>query len=379
MNLSILKRQIKDFALDVGIDKIGFTDADPLLEHLPRLIERKEADYKYAFNEGDPERRVNPLAHLPRAASVISVAVAYTGTENDAPESHSSARGRMSLISRGQDYHAVVRNKLDKLQQFILSFVPEAQVVPMVDRAEILEKAIAVKAGLGWFGKNTLLVTPEYGSLVCLGELVTDIPFPPDRPLEIKCGSCRECVAACPTNALDEGSKLNPDRCLAGLTQYKNLSPADLRDSMSNLLYGCDTCQTVCPFNQKARTHEHPEFAGEPEDCFPVLTDILVMTNAEFKRRFGLTSGAWRGRTPIQRNAAIAAGNLGDVTAVPILIKIMFSDTRPTMRAISAWALGKIGAPDGKKALTEARKTEKHPEVIIEIEAALGMEKKGSQ
>ncbi|MHB9093766.1 MAG: tRNA epoxyqueuosine(34) reductase QueG [Eubacteriales bacterium] len=370
-----IKDEIKNYARIIGIDKIGFTDARPLSEHLPLLIRRKDAGHAYAVNEGDPHKRVDPSKHIPDAKSVISAAVVYpwqeTSQEPAAQSVSGPARGRISLISRGTDYHVVVRDKLEKLREHIMSVVPKAQTIITVDNEEILEKAIAVKAGLGWFGRNTLLVTPEYGSWVCLGELITDLPFPPDQPLGSGCGSCRRCVDSCPTGALDEDKNLNPDRCLAAITQSKCLPPPGIRELMGKTLYGCDICQQACPYNAKAKAVGHREFTGDPENAFPVLAEILDMTNAAYKKRFGLTSGAWRGRTPLQRNAVIAAANLKDAGTVPALVKILCSDSRVVMRGAAAWALGEIGTLAGIQALEKALKTEKDPQVMVEIENGL--------
>ncbi len=365
-----LKEKIKEYAGSIGIDKIGFTDAQSLFDHLPRLLRRRNKKYRYALDEGDPEKRVNPLLHMKDAKSIISVAVSYP-CHDPAVHRNGEARGRFSFISRGKDYHAVVMDRLQKLKEFILSWAPQAKTVAMADKEEILEKAIAVRAGLGWFGKHTLLVTPEYGSWVCLGELITDIPFPPDQPFAGDCGRCRQCLEACPTKALDNDNNLDPDRCLGGLTQSKELFEPELRTLMGTTLYGCDICQVVCPHNKQVQPAAHHEFRHGYEEAYPLLSDLISMTNAEFKKRFGHTSGAWRGRTPVQRNAVIAAGNLKDTGSVPAIIDIMISDSRPVMRAVSAWALGKIGDMEGIKALRLALKNEEDPMVVKEIKRSL--------
>ncbi len=370
MDYSGLKEEIKKYGHSIGLDKIGFTDARPLTEHLPRLLLRKKAGYAFKVGEGAPEKRIDPTVHLHDAKSVISAAVAYPA--HDAPISgQGSARGRMSFIARGTDYHIVLRHKLETLRKYILTAVPQARAVIMVDKEEILEKAIAVRAGLGWFGKNTLLVTPEYGSWVCLGELVTDIPFTPDLPLPGDCGECRACIDSCPTQALDKEKNLNPDRCLAAVTLSKQLPPDDIRALMGNALYGCDICQLACPRGRQAEIPEHAEFAGNYDDAFPPLADMFALDNDEFRKRFGHTSGAWRGRLPIQRNAVIAAGNMKDAGSVPVLIKILKSDTRSVMRGAAAWALGRIGAPGGLEALECALDSEKDPSVADEIRKSL--------
>lgn len=370
MDYGALKEQIKSYASSIGISKIGFTDAEPLSEHLSLLQHRNKAHYSNAINEGDPEKRIYPKKHMSNAKSVISVAVAYPGFEKYSATEPELPRGRFSFISRGRDYHAVVRDKLETLIKYILMAEPDAKLMIMVDKEEILEKALAVKAGLGWFGKNTLLVTPEYGSWVCLGELVTDIPFPVDRPLAGECGSCRACIEACPTNALDKKRNLNLDRCLAAVTQARALPDREIRKQMGINLYGCDICQSVCPHNSGQHKYDK-DFACIYDEAFPLLSEVLDLSNRKFKNKFGHTSGAWRGRTTVQRNAVIAAGNLKAEGMVTRLALILTGDSRQIIRGAAAWALGQIGGAQALEALTQAIKHENAPDVLAEIKYSM--------
>ncbi len=376
MDPAALKEKVKAYAYSIGVNKIGFTDAEALTEHLPFVVRRREAGYRYGINEGDPAKRIDPSRHLPGAKSVISIALAYPGADPVvvAPqEGEALSRGRFSLISRGRDYHVVVSGKLEQIREYILSLVPGSSAVHMVDTGEILEKALAVKAGLGWFGRNTLLVTPEYGSWVCLGELITDIPFPPDLPLDNGCGPCSACISACPANAIREGEDLDLDRCLACVTLGKSMPEPKIREIMGDNLYGCDICQQVCPYNKKAgQINDRPEFLYSYDEAYPVLKNILSLSNKAFRERFGHTSGAWRGRTPVQRNAVIAAGNLVARDTIPELVNILDSDPRPVLRGLAAWALGRMGDPRAFQALADALEIEKDPAVIEEIMQGLG-------
>lgn len=372
-----IKKEIKKYAYSLGINKIGFADAKPLENHLSRLLRRQNGNYSYSINEGDPARRIDLSMGFPEARSVICAAVAYNGQDYIPPDDDSlksGARGRLSFISRGRDYHAIMCERLEKLKLYIMKVISGANISIMVDKEEILEKAFAVEAGLGWFGKNTLLVTPEFGSFVYLGELVTDISFPPDSPINEGCGACSKCLEACPTRALDQKKNLNPDRCLAGISQYKGIIEPEIRGLMRNTIYGCDICQMVCPYNSRVvidrntDVHDSREsgFAGY-DQAFPLLSELLQMSNAEFKKRFGYTAGAWRGRTVFQRNAIIAAGNARDDNFVPELIRILQKDSRPVMRGTAAWALGRIGSPEAYSALKEALSWEQDQSVIDEI------------
>jgi epoxyqueuosine reductase len=319
MNYSSLKTKVKEFAYQNGIDKIGFTDAEPLYQ-------------------GDPRKRANPKAHLPQASSVVSIAVAYPWEEiyyvEDGP-----ARGRFSFIARGTDYHQVVSGRMENLKRYMLSIIPDAMIITMTDKGELLEKAVAVKAGLGWFGRNTLLVTPEYGSWVCLGELITDIPFPPDPLITNDCEDCRSCIDACPTKALDEDKNLNPGRCLAGLSQSKQPLNTEIQGLMGNTLYGCDICQLACPVNRKSKFVKHPEFYCLPDVAYPILIDFLSMNKEDYKKRYGNTSAAWRGHTVLMRNAVIAAANLKDTSVKPQLHDILSKESSVVLKKTAQWAL----------------------------------------
>lgn len=378
-----LKEEIKNYAISLGINKLGFTLVKPLENHLPRLLERQSQRTVYTINEGDPAKRINPNLRFPDAKSVICAAIAYDGYDNphQTVTSQAGARGRLSFISRGIDYHNIMYERLEKLKSYITEKIPWAEISILVDKEEILEKAFAVEAGLGWFGKNTLLVTPELGSFVYLGELVTNITFPPDSPLKDACGNCERCIKACPSGALNRDKNLNPDRCIAGVSQFKGLISHELKELMGNTIYGCDICQIVCPHNKKTDKTRNTCKDLEEQDCgqadyhFPVLKELLGMSNAEFKKKFGHTSGAWRGRTVFQRNAAIAAGNNRDEESVPELIKILKYDTRLVMRATAAWALGKINHPAGMQVLRQALSNENDLTVLSEIKNSLETQK----
>ncbi|GAB7387428.1 tRNA epoxyqueuosine(34) reductase QueG [Bacillaceae bacterium] len=369
-----LKEEISAYAREIGIDKIGFAAADPFLELKERLYEYRKKGYESGFEEKDIEKRTHPERTLPDAKSLISIALAYPSRMENAPSSKKGAyRGIMARASWGRDYHHVLREKLQKLEAFIRKKVPEAKVESMVDTGVLSDRAVAERAGLGWVGKNTALITPEFGSWVYLGEMITDLPFPPDTPVEDQCGDCNLCVEACPTGALVQGGQLNAQKCIAYLTQVKDFIPEEYREKIGNRLYGCDTCQIVCPKN-KGKNFTHQEaFRPDPEVAKPLLKPLLTIGKKEFQEKFGPTAGAWRGKKPIQRNAILALAHFKDRTAVPDLIRVLREDSRPVMRGTAAWALGKIGGEEAKQALEEAQKREKDEKVLSEIAKGLSL------
>ncbi|MED4137650.1 tRNA epoxyqueuosine(34) reductase QueG [Priestia megaterium] len=374
MNAYQLKEEIISYSKEIGIDKIGFASASMFDELKNRLLAQQELGYASGFEEPDIEKRVDPTLVVPKARSIISIALAYPSKLKDAPKStKEDRRGIFCRASWGQDYHTVLRDRLQKLETFIKEKVPAAILQSMVDTGELSDRAVAERAGIGWSGKNCAIITPEFGSYVYLGEIITDIPFPPDKPIEDGCGTCNKCVDACPTGALVTGGQLNSQRCIAFLTQTKGFLAEEFRSKLGNRLYGCDTCQTVCPENKGKDFHFHPEMEPDPELAKPKLKPLLTMSNREFKEKFGHVSGSWRGKKPIQRNAIIALAHFKDQTAVPDLIELIKNDVRPVIRGTAAWALGEIGDKEALDTLMNLREKEKDQEVIEEMSKGIEM------
>lgn len=368
------KEAIIRYATEIGIDKIRFATADPFLELKERLVTHRDHGFESGFEEPDLEKRTEPELILPEARSLIAIALAYPSKMKDPPKSEPGAyRGILSRSAWGTDYHHVLRDKMEKLSSFIRELEPVAMIESMVDTGELSDRAVAERAGIGWSGKNCAIITPEFGSWVYLGELLTNLPLPPDKPIEEGCGDCNICVDACPTDALVQGGQLNAQRCVAFLTQVKDFIPDEFRAKIGNRLYGCDTCQTVCPKNKGKNFEFHPEFVPDPEVAKPLLLPILSMGNREFKETFGKSSAAWRGRKPIQRNAILALAHFKDKSAVPALISLLQKDPRPVIRGTAAWALGKIGGDQAGTALEEAATTEQDDGALEEIKKGLAI------
>lgn len=367
-----LKEEIREAAPALGIDKIGFTTAEPFTDLLEILKRHREEGRESGFEEPDLDKRVDPGLVFPGARSLISIAVAYPSKLPDPPRSEpGAARGVLSRSSWGQDYHNVLRDRLDKLEAFIRERVPEARTMSMVDTGALVDRAVAQRAGIGWTGKNCSIITPEFGSWVYLGEMITDIPFPPDEPVAEDCRECTLCIEACPAGALAGPGQLNAKRCFSYLTQTKEAIPEPFRAKIGNRLYGCDTCQVVCPKNKGKNWTRHPELQPDPEQAKPLLVPILKMSNKTFKEAFGSAAAAWRGKKPIQRNAILALGRFKDRSALPILIEILMKDERPELRAIAAWSIGRIGGKEAERALVEALQREGEECVRAEAESAL--------
>jgi epoxyqueuosine reductase len=367
-----LKQDIIDYSKEIGIDKIGFTTSDTFSEMKNRLVRQEMLGYQSGFEEKDIEKRVDPSLIFDGPKSIIAIALAYPSRMKDAPQSkRGERRGIFCRASWGTDYHHVLRDRLAKLEEYIVSRVPEARFKSMVDTGELVDRAVAERAGIGWSGKNCSIITPEFGSYVYLGEMVTNLPFAPDEPMEDQCGTCNKCVDVCPTGALVEGGQLDAQKCIAFLTQTKGFLADEYRIKLGNRLYGCDTCQTVCPENKGIDFHFHEEMEPDPEIAKPLLKPLLTISNREFKEKYGHISGSWRGKKPIQRNAIIALAHYKDETAIEDLIEVMANDVRPVIRGTSAWALGNIGGTEAEKALVKQKTIEKDEDVLAEIDKGL--------
>ncbi|OEH91689.1 tRNA epoxyqueuosine(34) reductase QueG [Bacillus solimangrovi] len=367
-----LKIDLIAYSKSIGIDKIGFASTDSFLELKERLKLQQSLQYDSGFEEPNIEKRTEPNMIMPQARSIVSIALAYPSKMKNAPRStRKDPRGIFCRASWGTDYHHILREKLAKLEQFLQERVADVVCKSMVDTGELSDRAVAERAGIGWSAKNTAIITPEFGSYVYLGEMITTIPFEPDTPIEEQCGTCTKCIDACPTGAIVQGGQLNAQRCIAFLTQTKGFLAEEFRVKLGNRLYGCDTCQTVCPKNKGKDFHFHPEMEPDPEIVKPRLQPLLTISNREFKEKFGAISGSWRGKKPIQRNAIIAIAHYKDQSALPLLEKLLVEDPRPVIRGTAAWAIGKIGGHEVKEALNQALEKEQDQEVCDEIQKAI--------
>ncbi len=368
-----LKEELIQYAKEIGVDKIRFASANTFDSLKDRLILHESLGYLSGFEEPDIEKRTNPSLLLPKAKSIVAIALAYPSKMKDAPRSTKDARrGIFCRASWGTDYHVVLKKKLDMLEEFLRSKHVDIRTKSMVDTGELSDRAVAERAGIGFSAKNCMIITPEFGSYVYLAEMITNVPFEPDEKIEDQCGTCNKCVDSCPTGALVNPGQLNSQRCISFLTQTKGFLPDEFRSKIGNRLYGCDTCQTVCPINKGKDFHLHPEMEPDPEIAKPLLKPLLTISNRDFKEKYGHVSGSWRGKKPIQRNAILALAHFKDTSALPVLIELMHKDPRPVIRGTAAWAIGKIGddqqLPELEKALERESDEEAKAEIVKGIE-----------
>ncbi|MHB9129562.1 MAG: tRNA epoxyqueuosine(34) reductase QueG [Armatimonadota bacterium] len=306
--------------------------------------------------------RGNLEAVLPDAKSVICVALPYPG-----PHPDEAPIGAVARYARGADYHEVVMEMLTRLWSEIHGVNPDAVGCIFVDAGPLPEREMARRAGIGWPGKHSCLISPALGSRFVLGEIFTTLPLTPSTPIDGSCGSCRHCLDACPTGALVSPGVVDARRCLSYLTiEHKGEIPRELRPLMGTRLFGCDSCQDACPHNQQALQSDSP-LSPAADLLAPDLIAILRMTPETFNARFRGTPLARAKRRGILRNACIVLGNLGDPAAIPAL-RHALHDHEPLIRAHAAWALGQLGATD---ILVEALDVELDELVRAEILVAL--------
>lgn len=362
------KQKVIDYAKTIGIDDIGFTTAEPFTEFKAKLIDYYKNGYESGFETGTIEERANPKLSLPSAQSIVSIAVGYPNRLRNAPKSKKGERrGIFARASWGMDYHTLLRSRLDKLQAFIQELDPAVECKSMVDTGVLSDREVARRSGLGFIGKNGFVINPKLGTYSYLGEMIVSFPFPADEELLDSCGDCNICVDRCPTGALVGEGQLDSKKCISFLTQTKGFMPVEYRGVIGNRIYGCDTCQQVCPRNRGINTEHHEDIVLEPEILKPELTSLLKISNRDFKETYGHLAGVWRGKKPIQRNAILALAHYKETDAVDLLKDVAESDPRPVIKGTAYWAIGQIEGNQALEYINERYKEESDENVKREM------------
>ena len=371
-SLSQQSELIKRLAREVGFDLAGIAPAvTPTGYHsfLDWLNQGYAGEMSYL------ERRKEAYEH-PRyvMSSVRSVLMLTLNYQTEAPPEVTGTEARVSRYAWGTtDYHKVIRKKLKQLSRLIHEQYPDCETRGVVDTAPLLERDFAQLAGLGWIGKNTLLLNKREGSWFFLAGLLLSDELEYDEPQQTShCGTCTRCLEACPTDAFVEAGTLDARKCISYLTiELRDQPiPAELRPGMQDWMFGCDVCQDVCPWNRKAPISGEPAF--QPVETFtPVdACELLTLDEAAFQERFQSTPMSRARRAGLLRNAAIVLGNRGDQSAVPALLGVL-NDDEPLIRGAAAWALGRLGAPTTVETLQARLEIEIETDVIEELKQAL--------
>ncbi len=340
-----LEQQLKAAAIALGFADCAIASADAAPLSAARLRDwiAQGCHGDMLWMEERAKQRGSPRGLWPDVRSVIMLGMSYAPGRDPLALEHAGDRGRISVYAQGQDYHDVVKKALKALARWLVEAAP-CDLKVFVDTAPVMEKPLAEAAGLGWQGKHSNLVSRTHGSWLLLGAIYTTLDLKPDAPGTDSCGSCTACQTACPTDAFPAPYRLDARRCISYLTiEHKGPIPEEYRVAMGNRIYGCDDCLAVCPWNKFAEVAAtHRAFLGRAELAAPELRDLLALDDVAFREIFSGSPIKRIGRNRMVRNAAIAAGNSGDVALVAML-EPLTHDADPVVAEAAGWAIGQLG------------------------------------
>lgn len=346
-----LAQAVRDLAEELGFQQVGISEPD-LRQHERWLDAWLAAGYQgeMQWMAAHGSKRTNPAELVPGTSRVISVRMDYL--PGDTQMARRLAQPELAYVSRyalGRDYHKLMRRRLQQLAERIQALIGPFGYRAFVDSAPVMERALAVQAGLGWFGKNTMLINRKAGSYFFLGELFTDLPLPTDAPYSAEhCGSCSACLDRCPTNAFVEPQVLDARRCISYLTiELKGAIPEELRPLMGNRVFGCDDCQLVCPWNRFARQTQETDFAPRHRLDQSELVTLFRWDEAEFLRYTEGSPIRRIGHERWLRNLAVGLGNA--TTSIPVIEALRERLDHPSdlVREHVRWALARHGVSTG--------------------------------
>ncbi len=342
--MDTLEQRLKQQARRLGFELAGIaaaTPADTFDAFRAWLDEGCAGEMAYLHRHADAHRR--PQSVLPEVRSVVMVGRSYKPAAESTEPQAADSGGRVARYARGADYHDVLRRHLLALLDWVRAERPDCRGRVVVDTAPLLERDFARRAGLGWFGKNTMLLHKTLGSYFFLGALLLDVELQPDEAFATRhCGSCTACLDACPTAAFPGPYRLDARRCISYLTiELRGPIPEELRPGVGDWLFGCDVCQEVCPWNRKAPAGGDLELLGPPGAEALDAVELLGLSEEEFRRRFHGTALTRAKRCGLLRNAAVVLGNRGDARALPALRRAL-ADPEPLVRDAAQWAIDAI-------------------------------------
>jgi epoxyqueuosine reductase len=375
-NPTSLSATIKELAHDEGLAVASITSADPFPGLAEFLDDRIAQGHLRGMDWFTPERSAvsaNPRMLHERAQSIIAVGIPCFRNDVEKPDD-GVKRGRIARYAWGVDYHKTLKKRMAALAARTETLVGSSvEVRLLVDTARIVDRAVAARSGLGWYGKHTNIIVPGHGSFVMLGEILIDLELESDQPLTRDCGRCRICLDRCPTGAIVAPYTVHAPLCISYQTiENRGAIPAEVRAKMGDWVFGCDVCQDVCPYTGAARSMYDEAFApASVENAFPSLHWLLRMTEDEFRTVYRGTAVLRTKRAGLARNAAIALGNGGDRDDVAILAETLATHDQPLVRAHAGWALGQVGGALARTALDTALRTDPDDQVRAECRAAL--------
>jgi epoxyqueuosine reductase len=342
-----LKDKIKERARELGFDDCRITTAQHP-DSAPQFQQwlAKEWHGEMAYLARNAHKRVEPEKVLPQAGSIITLAVSYATGDSSVDSSHGSRftrHGTIARYARFADYHNIIGERLKLLTEFVNKLGGEdTRSLWYVDTGPFLERDLAQRAGLGFIGKHTNLISRKLGNWIFLSEIITTLELEPDEPEKNHCGKCARCITACPTEAIRAPFQLDARRCISYLTiELKGSIPVELRPLIGNRIYGCDDCLAVCPWNRFAQQGQMMKAHARDDLAAPDLIELLSLDDAGFKKRFADTPMLRTKRRGLLRNVCVALGNCGDESAIPALQKAT-ADSEPLIAEHAQWALSQF-------------------------------------
>jgi epoxyqueuosine reductase len=370
MDLQRIARRIKEKGNELGLGAVGITSIAPS-EHAAHLDEwlRRGFAGEMRYMARTAGERVDPRTRFPWARSAVVAAVPYLPYRGDR-QAQAGLVKHVARYAAGQHYHRVLGERLAALARFIEDEAPGARTLEYADTGAFLERELAARAGLGWFGKSTNLIGPRGDSWLLLGEILTSLDLPPDDPVADRCGSCTACIDACPTGAIPAPYVVDSTRCISYLTiELRDQIPAAKRADLGDWVFGCDICQEVCPWNRKTEPVQDEAFRPGPHLENKTLADLVRLDAAAFEAELKPAALERPRRRGLVRNALIVAANTEDEKALAAAEEKL-TDPDPVVRGAAAWAIGRSGSGRGRRALERARERETDPVVREEIDAA---------
>ncbi len=347
--MQITMEQIKKEANLLGFPIVGVIKAYYFEDLKDRLESYRDEGYEFLFNNADIEEKCNPFLTMEDCKAIIVLGLPYyKEMPEDVMEVWEQAplKGRLARTAWGEDYHRVFHGKMESLGNFLTKNNPKISYQSYVDTGPLVDRYLASKADLGFYGYNNLLYHQKYGSYVFYGYmLLNQEVFGPkklsDSGSADLCENCQRCMKACPGQAIEKPYRLNASRCVSGVLQKKGIMPDRDKERIGSQLYGCDVCQEVCPYNEGIACSMESSFIPTSPPAFPDLTELLALSNKEFKEIYGHNASAWRGNRILKRNALIVMGNSKEPKAIPY-IRPFLTDTREDLKDAAQWAMMKI-------------------------------------
>ncbi|MDW5300094.1 MAG: tRNA epoxyqueuosine(34) reductase QueG [Sedimentibacter sp.] len=347
-----MKQIITDIAKNMGIDIIGFTQILDYSYLSELLFERERMGFNSEFEERDINKRLDVRCVFPKCKSIIAIGVPYA---QGYKKPVTSDKGLLSVVSYGEDYHKKLELLLNNLAIKIKKHI-NFEYVSCVDTSPLIDREICKNAGIGQYGKNSLLINDNYGSFINLGYLLTDIEIKSNKTVDTIdiCKDCDICVKSCPNNAILKNGGIDSKRCISNLTQTRNYIPIEYRHNMGNQIYGCDICQIVCPKNKK-----NLEIKSNIDNNYLMvdLKELLKISKADFNKKYGSLSGSWRGKNIWKRNALISIGNLGLLSMFD-MVKEELENPSEMIKIYASWTLMKLNRQKASEILNNNLKYE---------------------